>query len=131
MPIAPTALALILPNAVNRYVALLVAAPDVVAGTYVELGDADYVRVAHSSWVDLDLGDGVGARANNGAVVFPAVTDADTTISHWAIFDAATNGNLLAAGPLLNGTGNPQPQLIATNDVPRFNDQGLRLRTEP
>ena len=130
MPFAPTALALILPDGVARYVGLLTAQPDVVAGTYAELADSEYVRVTHDAWVDLDLGDGLGARANDGAIAFPGVVDDDTTISHWAIFDAAVAGNMLAVGPLLNLAGEPEPQLVATNVQPRLNDGELRLLTE-
>ena len=64
MPLGPAALELILPAGVDRYVALLVEEPDVVAGTYSELADTEYARVAHSAWVNSDLGDGVGARAS-------------------------------------------------------------------
>lgn len=130
MPLAAKALEFILPAGVDRYIGLLVEEPDIVAGTYSELADSEYARVAHSAWTNSDMGDGVAARANNGAVVFPGVVDQDTTVTHWAIFDAAVAGNLLAAGPLLNLAGDAEPQLIATNDVPRFTSGELKLLSE-
>ena len=129
MPLGPTALALILPNGVARHVGLLVAKPNLVAGTYVEVADTEYVRVAHAAWVDSAV-DGVAVRRNDGAIVFPAIVDDDTQITYWAIFTAAIAGNILAAGPLLNIAGKPQPQLISTNDVPRFNSGELKLLSE-
>lgn len=130
VPLAPAALELILPNGVDRYVALLVEAPDIVAGTYVELVDTDYARVPHSAWTTADLGGGVASRSNNGAIVFASMGDADKVVTHWAIFDAATLGNLLAAGPTLNGDGEVQPLVVLTNDQPRFNAGDLALLTE-
>lgn len=131
MPLAPSALELILPDGgVDRYVALLLEAPDVVAGTYTEVGDVDYERIAHDAWSTTDLGGGVASRANNGAIVWASMGDADITITHWAIFDAATLGNMLAAGPCRNLAGDIEPLFVATNDVPRFNSGDLRLLTE-
>lgn len=129
MPIAPTALELILPDGVDRYVALLVEEPDVVDGTYVEFSDSAYERVAHSAWSTEKIAEGVAARQNNGAIVFASMGDADAVVTHWAIFDAAVAGNLLAAGPTLNGAGEVEPLVINTNDVPRFNSGDLSLRT--
>lgn len=127
MPLGPTALALILPNGVDRYVGLLVAAPDEVAGTYEELTDSEYTRIAHGAWATVDNGDGRAARRNNGAVVFGGIVDADTTITHWGVFDAANAGNLLAWAAVLNSDGVPQPAFVPTNDQPRFNDGDLKL----
>lgn len=56
-----------------------------------------YARVLHDDWTT------AASRevANNGAVTFPAVTGAGWgTISHVALFDAETGGNLLAHTPL-------------------------------
>lgn len=130
MPLAPTALELILPDGVDRYVALLLDEPDVIAGTYTEVGDVDYERIAHSAWANADLGGGIGSRANNGAIVWASMGDADITVTHWAIFDAYEAGNLLAAGPCRNGAGEVEPLFVPTNDIPRFNDGDLRLLTE-
>lgn len=127
MPLFAKALELLLPNGTNRYVALLLSEPDVIAGTYDEVTDSEYVRIAHAAWVSLDNGDGRLARRNSGAVVFNAIVDDETTVTHWAIFDAVNAGNLLAAGPVLNGDGEPQPAVIGENDQPRFNDGDLEL----
>lgn len=127
MPFGPAALALLLPSGVNRWVGLLVAAPNEVAGTFSEVADSQYVRIAHSTWASADNGDGRLARRNSGAIVFGALVDDDRVVTHWAIFDAANAGNLLAAGPVLNSDGKPQPASVPTNDQPRFNDGDIKL----
>lgn len=43
------------------------------------------------------------------------------------MFDALTNGNLLAAGPLRNLEGVVEPVLLPVDDQARFSDGGLRL----
>lgn len=130
VPLAPTALEMLLPDGVDRYVALLLAEPDVIAGTYVEVGDVDYARVAHDAWTTTDLGNNVAQRANNGAIVWASMGDADLLITHWAIFDDAFVGSILAWGPVRNLAGDVEPLFVATNDVPRFNSGALRLLTE-
>ena len=128
MPFFATGLELLLPNGTDRWIGLLLAEPDEVAGTYEECADSEYVRVAHDAWTTIDSGDGRTARANNGAIVFPGMVDADeTTITHWGIFDAENAGNLIAAGPVLNGDKEPQPATITIGNQPRFNDGDLWL----
>lgn len=130
MPLAAAALEILLPNGTDRWVGLLSEAPDVVAGTYVEITDSEYVRVAHDAWLTEET-KGLARRSNNGAIVFPGVVDADiTVVSHWGIFDADVAGNLLIAGPTLNMFGEAEPQSIPTNDVPRFNSGDLALYSE-
>lgn len=127
MPLFAKGLEVLLPNGVDRWVGLLAAAPDEIAGTYQEIDDADYQRTPHAAWVSADNGDGRLARRNSGAVVFGNNLLAETTVSHWGIFDAEVAGNLIAAAPVLNGDGEPQPAVIPEGDQPRFNDGDLQL----
>lgn len=126
MPIFAKGLERVLPSGADVWVGLLSEEPDEVAGTYVELVAGGYARVVHDAWVTADNGDGRTARRNSGAVVFAAFTDDETIFSHWGIFDAALDGNLIAAGPVLNGDGVPQPATVTTGNQPRFNDGDLK-----
>ena len=132
MPVATAGLERLLPTGTNVFVALLTDAPNLVAGTYTELADAQYARVAHSAWViSYSISDKV-SRQNNGAIVFPAISDQAVTLTWWALFDAAPlgTGNMLAAGPLLNAGLHPEPQLVAISDQPRFVTGDLRVLSE-
>lgn len=127
MPLFAKALELLLPNGTDRYIGLLLAEPDVVAGTYDELADSGYSRITHAAWVSADNGDGRLARRNSGAIVFDAIVDAAATVTHWAVFDAAAAGNIIAAGPVLNSEGVAQPAEVGVGDQARFNDGDLEL----
>ena len=110
MPFAPAALDLLLPNGTTRWVALLSAEPDVVAGTYVQVG----TRQPCAVWTTVAAG-----RANGEEIAWPEVVG-DLTVAWWAIFDAAAAGSILAAGPLLNLADEPEVQIIADGDFPAF-----------
>jgi hypothetical protein len=127
MPLFAKALERAMPDGTDAWVGLLRDEPDEVDGTYAEIAAGGYARVVHDAWVTADNGDGRIARRNNGAVVFAALTDPETIFSHWGIFDAALDGNLIAAGPVLNGDGVPQPATVTTGNQPRFNDGDIRL----
>lgn len=128
MPLSPTGLELILPAGTDRWVGLLLSEPDALAGTYEEVTDSEYARVSCSTWTNVDNGDGRLARRNSGALVFNGIVDVlSTVVTHWGIFDAGTNGNLLASGPILNSDGEAEPMTIPIDDQPRFNDGDLAL----
>lgn len=85
------------------------------AGTGTEVSGGNYSRVAVSraagSW------DAASSRAtqNAGAITFPAPNASWGTVTHWAIWDAATTGNLLFHGAL------SQSKVIgATDPAPSF-----------
>jgi len=83
------------------YVALLTAAPsDSGGGT--EVTGGSYARVAVSQldaqWNAPSAGNGLFSNVNN--ITFPAPTANWGTITHMAIFDASTAGNMLIWGPL-------------------------------
>lgn len=95
----------------NIYVALSTADPlDTGAGIAEPSGNA-YARTVCNSW---DAASG-GATANTGAVTFPTATGSWGTITHFALFDASTAGNMLAHGSLAVS------KTITTGDTPKFN----------
>ena len=74
-----------------------------------ELSGNGYQRVA----VAFDAA-ASGATQNTSAIDFPAATGNQGTISHWALFDAATSGNVLLTGSF------SASKTIETNDVLRI-----------
>ncbi|MCY1003983.1 hypothetical protein OV079_23710 [Nannocystis pusilla] len=129
MALSAAGLALILPTATTRYVALATAA-DLLSGSFAELTAPGYSRKAHSAWLTV-VGGGEIRRQSNVAIVFDALPAGATGVTWWGIFDAAVAGNLLAAGPLLNLGGTPQPMTFAPGDQPRFNIGDLSLIATP
>lgn len=97
------------------YVALFTADPTD-AGTGTELSDAAYQRQRAHTTVASDgftvPANGVSSNARN--IIFPAIVDAQTTITHWGIFDAQSTGNLLYHSSLLN------PKTLDPTDVLSF-----------
>lgn len=80
------------------YVALSTADPlDDASGFSEPTGNA-YARVetAASDWNTASD----GALNNADDIIFPKATGSWATITHFALFDAATGGNMLAHGPL-------------------------------
>ena len=130
MPFARTALELILPPGTTLYVALLTGEPDLTADVYSEPSDSAYARQGHSGWTwsGADL-----AVATSALIQFPAIADAEVTVSWWAIFDSAGvgTGNLLVCGPLLKGFGeNGAEFVLGVGDQAEFLAGELRIRAE-
>lgn len=99
------------------YVALSLANPtDDGSAVSEHSGDA-YARVAHNTW---DVSSG-GATENDGAITFPQASAAWGTVSHFAMFDASTGGNMLFYGALDNARN------IGQNDTPSFADGALDI----
>lgn len=78
------------------YMALFTAAPgDAGGGT--EVAGGSYARVQ----IDGDIAAPSNGLAKNGnAISFPTATADWGTVTHWAIFDASTAGNMLFYGAL-------------------------------
>lgn len=77
------------------YVALSTADPTDAGSGLAEPTYTNYARVAHSSWNTASS----RATSNNGAINFAQKTDGGSeTITHFAIMDALTSGNMLAHG---------------------------------
>lgn len=86
------------------YIALFTTDPtDAASGS--ELADSGYIRQVAgnpaSSGFDAPNATG-GNTANSAVVTFPAIVDAQVVVTHWAIFDAQTSGNMLYHAALTN-----------------------------
>lgn len=81
----------------TAYVALYTAAPtDAGGGTEVSGNNYSRVQTAGADWAAASS----GASSNANAITFPTPSGSWGTVTHFGIFDAATNGNLLWWGAL-------------------------------
>jgi hypothetical protein len=81
------------------YLALYTSAPSETGGG-TEVSGGSYARVAITNnavnWPNAVA----GVKSNGVAIVFPTATAGWGAVTHWALFDAATGGNLLFFGAL-------------------------------
>lgn len=94
------------------YVALSTADPTDDGSGIAEPSGNGYARVT-TDGDDWDAASS-GATANAAAITFPTASGSWGTITHFALFDADTDGNMLAHGDLSSS------QAISTNQIPRF-----------
>lgn len=80
----------------NIYVALSTADPGESGSGLAEPSGNSYARTVCNTW------DAAASRttSNTGAITFPAASGSWGTITHWALMDASTGGNMLAHGAL-------------------------------
>lgn len=111
----------------NLYVALLTAAPsDTGGGTEVTGGSYARVTVASSlaNWAGTQSAGSTtassgtgGTTSNNNAITFPAPSANWGSVTHVAIYDASSSGNLLAWSALTTpktvNNGDPAPSFAA------------------
>lgn len=105
------------PSAV--YLALYPADPTDTGSGATELSGAGYARVA----VGFDAA-ASGATQNTSNIDFAAATGnwaSGSAISHWALYDASTSGNMLIHGSFTTA------KVIETNDVLRISAGDLDL----
>jgi hypothetical protein len=99
----------------NTYLALFTADPTDAANLGVELVDAGYARLAlgtATGWGAPAAASGSGMQsANLNQLTFGAVQTAPVTITHFAVMDAASAGNMLYHGPLA------QAKVMQVSDV--------------
>ena len=100
----------------SKYVALFTAAPSD-AGGGTEVSGNDYARKLHSAWTAASSGE----THNTGAINFAAASGSWGTVTHFGIFDALTNGNLLGWGALAVS------KAVASGDVVSFADSALSI----
>jgi hypothetical protein len=77
------------------YVALFTAAPND-GGGGTEVSGGSYARVAVTNNATNFPAAASGAKSNGTAITFPTATAGWGTVTHWAIFDASSGGNLVA-----------------------------------
>lgn len=97
------------------YVALFTAAPGE-AGGGTEVSGGSYARQSVTFSAPAS-----GVVANSGAVTFPTATAPWGTITHMAIFDAVTVGNMLYYGALA------APKVVDTSDQISFANASITV----
>jgi hypothetical protein len=105
------------------YLALFTADPTR-AGTGPETTYSGYARVTCGATPSsaFTAVDGTGMTQNGNTVTFPAVGGVSTiVITHWALFDALTGGNMLLFGPLTASKS------LDPTDVPSFPANALKI----
>lgn len=94
------------------YVALSTADPTDDGSGAAEPSGNGYARV-ETAGADWDASSG-GATANANAITFPEASGSWGTVTHFALYDAATNGNMLAHGALDSSAA------VSSGETPRF-----------
>lgn len=103
----------------SLYLALFTSDPTV-AGTGSETTYSGYARQSCGASPFTAI-DGTGTTQNNNTIVFPAVGSGSVTIGWWALYDAATVGNMLLFGPL------SASKTLNATDVPSFPANALKV----
>jgi len=105
------------------YVALYTQNPTVAGTQTHELADSAYNRIDAAGGDAGSTGWGApsgGESSNAKLVQFPAIADGEVTVTHVAVLDAATNGNMLMFDVLRDANGDPAPRTLQVGDVLRF-----------
>lgn len=105
------------------WVALFTAAPSDAAGSGTECAGTNYARVQHDGWTAADASQPCGV-SNTATVSFPTPgsTTAWGTITHFALFDAATGtANMLGWATLTTA------KIISENDTVLFDTGDLTI----
>lgn len=108
----------------NTYVALMTAVADGEASSVTEVSGGSYARQAVSASGGWSAGGQVSAgyEVNNASdIAFPVASADWGTITHFAIYDASTSGNLLYYGAL------DASKAIATGDQFKFPAGTLKI----
>ncbi len=101
------------------HVALSTADPLDDGSGMAEPGGNGYSRAETSA---LDWSESVaGAICNANNITFPTASGSWGTITHFALFDSATGGNMLACGAL------EQPKVIGASDTGKFDAGALQI----
>jgi len=106
----------------DTYVALMTASPNKTGGgTEANYGAYARVEVEPSDW---DAAAGDDPISNDDNITFPEATSGNNVVTHFAIYDANTTGNLIAYGAL-------NASLTVTEGVqPRFKTGDLTVQIE-
>ena len=121
------ALIALLPNGTDVYVGFFTVLPTADDGTGgTEATGSGYARKAHQAWLNTAVAP-ITYRVNNGAIEFTALTADLDDIVGWGIWDAASGGNLIAFGPVLDASGNEITKDFTSGNQPRFVDQELKV----
>lgn len=106
----------------TAYVALYTSDPTD-ANTGAEVADSAYARQAAA--FDAPVVSGAGYQvANSGTIQFPAIADAEVTVTHFAAFTAATGGTMMMHGTL------DSSRILKVSDVVSFSAGSLTFSLE-
>lgn len=95
----------------NLYLALSTADPTDSGGSIAEPSGGSYARVqCNTHWATASG----GASSNSTAISFATASGSWGTITHWALFDASTSGNMLYHGSVVT------PKAIGIGDTATF-----------
>ncbi|HUV64199.1 MAG TPA: hypothetical protein VMW24_09885 [Sedimentisphaerales bacterium] len=75
------------------------------------------VEISASDW----SASAAGAVCNASNITFPTASGSWGTVTHFALFDSATGGNMLACGAL------EQPKVIGASDTGKFDAGALEI----
>jgi len=101
------------------YIGLSTADPTDDASGLAEPSGNNYARVT-TSGSDWDAS-AAGATSNAAAITFPKASGSWGTVTHFALFDAVTSGNMLAYGAL------SASEAVTANDQLRFSTGALDI----
>lgn len=106
----------------NVFVALSTTAPADDGTNVTEPAAGAYARVstAAADW-DAATGTAPVSKSNGSVITFPAATASWGTITHFALYDASTGGNMLASGALTTS------KLVDNGDTASFAAGALTL----
>lgn len=109
------------------YIALFTAAPGETGGG-TEVTGGSYARQSVAFTVS---GTAPSQGVNSAQIEFPTATANWGTVSHMALMDASSGGNMLAYGEVLNPvTGVADPQAINTGNIFRLNASDVVITLE-
>ena len=93
-----------------------------------EVSGGSYSRVAvtnnNTNFPAATSPSGVGTKLNATAIIFPQSSGSWGTVTHFAIFDAASAGNMLIYGTLTSA------RAVTTGDTPKFLASGFSLTAD-
>lgn len=98
----------------NYYLALFTATPND-SGGGTEVSGGSYARATVDNDTSMFAGatSGTGKTTNNEEITFPEATGSWGTVTHWALFDAVSGGNMILYGALDNS------KTITSGDTPK------------
>lgn len=104
----------------NIYVALSTADPTESGGSIAEPAGNNYSRVQCNTW---DAASG-GATANTSVITFPTPSGSWGTVTHFALYDASSAGNMLFYGALAASKS------VGAGDTPSFAAGALQITSD-
>lgn len=105
--------------AATLHVGLSTTTPSKAGSNITEPSGNGYARVAVPNNASNFPAASAGSKQNGATIAFPEATGVWGTVTHFVVYDAATNGNALIYGALANSKS------IEAGDTPSFSAGGL------